>query len=284
MEFEGSISSTGNAVVRIDLASISTNHDLRDTRLRFQLFEVFKFPAAEISAKLDKEKLKPLSTSARIRFPLKISVGMHGRLNEFEADVWITRLDETAVSVTSVRPIAVSAEGFGLTPNIARLSEAINGTPIAAGTFIGFALVFRTGGQSGPQRPADQAAAAFTTEACETRLTVFSQTDAIQFNSGSAVISKSSEPALNTIADIAKRCGTLKFDVQGHTDNVGAPGENMQLSLERAKAISAYLQSKGVQASRIETHGFGDQHPLKANDTEAGRAYNRRIEFVLKKE
>jgi OOP family OmpA-OmpF porin len=54
--------------------------------------------------------------------------------------------------------------------------------------------------------------------------------------------------------------------------------------MERAMAVGAYLQPKGVSASRISTKGLGGERPIKSNDTEAGRAANRRIEFEFRKE
>jgi OOP family OmpA-OmpF porin len=123
-----------------------------------------------------------------------------------------------------------------------------------------------------------------TVEACETRFTVLSQTGSIRFRTGSASIEQASEVVLNSVADIANRCGALKFGVHGHTDNVGNNRDNLRLSQERAMAVSDYLQKKGVVAARMQAEGFGGERPIKPNDTEAGRADNRRIEFVLRKE
>jgi OmpA-OmpF porin, OOP family len=134
------------------------------------------------------------------------------------------------------------------------------------------------------QRAANQAPIKVPADACDVRFTVLSQTGAIQFKSGSTIIEPASEAVLNSAADIANRCGGIKFDVVGHTDNVGDARTNLQLSLDRAKWVSAYLQSKGVSAARIQTKGFGRERHIKSNDTEAGRAANRRIEFEFRKE
>jgi OmpA-OmpF porin, OOP family len=290
---EGSISSSGDASIRIDLASIHSGIDIRDTRIRFQLFETFKFPYAQINAKLDKAKLKLLSTQTRLSYPLSLSLSLHGHASELQTDVWVTRIAETTVSVTSIKPINLTAESFGLTPGIGKLSEAIEGTPIAAGASIAFDLAFKTGAlkpaveaavASQQKRVADEAAGALTADACEVRFTVVSQTGAIQFKTASSVIEPTSEAILNSVADIANRCGTIKFSINGHTDNVGDLRDNMRLSQERAQVVSAYLQSKGVSSDRISARGFGGERPIKSNETDAGRAANRRIEFELRRE
>jgi len=290
---EGNVSSNGSASVRIDLASIHSGIDLRDTRMRFQLFETYRFPYAQINAMLDKTKLKPLLTQTRLRYPLSFSLSMHGHVSDINTEVWVTRIAETTVSVSSVKPINLSAESFGFSPNIAKLVDAIQGTPIAAGASIVFDLVFKTGAlrpalestlASQQKRAAEEATGPLTADACDVRFTVLSQTGAIQFKTASAVIEPASEAILNSVAAIANRCGAIKFDINGYTDNVGDARDNQRLSLERAKAVSAYLQAKGVSAARMQTRGFGGERPIKSNDDEAGRAANRRIEFEIRKE
>ncbi len=71
---EGSVGKNGEANVKIELASIETGVDVRDVRMRFLLFETFKFPYAEISAKLDKAKLQALATETRIAYPLSFKL------------------------------------------------------------------------------------------------------------------------------------------------------------------------------------------------------------------
>jgi hypothetical protein len=153
---EGSVSSTGDAFVRIDLASIHSGIDIRDTRMRFQLFETFKFPYAQINAKLDKATLKVLAAQTRVSYSLSLSLSLHGHVVDLQTNVWVTRITDTTVAVTSIKPINLTADTFGFTPNIVRLSEAIEGTPIAAGASIGFDLVFKTGAM----RPAVESALA----------------------------------------------------------------------------------------------------------------------------
>ena len=71
----------------------------------------------------------------------------------------------------------------------------------------------------------------------------------------------------------------LTLLIEGHTDSVGSDAYNQQLSERRAESVKAYLVSKGIAESRIETKGYGESQPVTSNDTEAGRAKNRRVEL-----
>lgn len=290
---EGSISKDGDANVKIDLASIETHVDLRNVRMRFLLFEVFKFPSAEISAKLDKAKLQDLATKTRIAYPLKLKLSMHGMVNEIETQVWVTRISDTAVSVATIQPIIVSAESFGLTGGVGKLAEAMGGILIVPAASITFDLMFGSGSlkpeldtarENREKIKVAEAAKNITAEACETRFSVISQTGAIYFKTGSAELDQASEPLLNSVADIANHCPAVKIDVAGHTDHVGDARHNQRLSERRARSVVDYLTAKGVAAARIQSAGYGDTKPVAANDTEENRAKNRRIEFKVKKE
>lgn len=74
---------------------------------------------------------------------------------------------------------------------------------------------------------------------------------------------------------------TLKIEVSGHTDNIGAEARNKTLSLNRANSVVTYIRNKGVAGSRLKVTGAGSSRPIAPNDTEENRARNRRIEFVV---
>lgn len=287
---EGGVSKDGEANVKIDLNSLETHIDLRNVRMRFVLFETYKFPYAEITAKLDKARLRDLATKNSVAYPLTLSVKMHGVTNQFQTVVTITRTSPDTVSVATTQPIVVTAESFGLTPGIAKLSDAMGGIRIVPDAPITFDLVFGSGklkpeleaAEAGraKSRAAEQAKV-IPTEGCETRLGVLSEANAIYFKTGSAELDKESEPLLNSGADIAKRCPSVKFRVEGHTDNVGSKRFNQQLSEERAKSVVDYLIANGVKADRISSAGYGETRPVAPNNSEANRAKNRRIEFKV---
>ena len=71
----------------------------------------------------------------------------------------------------------------------------------------------------------------------------------------------------------------LHIQISGHTDNVGQRAVNLQLSNNRAKSVTQYLISKGIQAGRLIAKGYGDTKPLASNDTESGKSLNRRTEL-----
>ena len=74
---------------------------------------------------------------------------------------------------------------------------------------------------------------------------------------------------------------SLVVSITGHTDARGATAYNQRLSETRAKVVAHYLQSKGIEANRITVHGMGEEQPVADNQTEEGRAKNRRVEFVI---
>ncbi|MFB3904807.1 MAG: OmpA family protein [Acidobacteriota bacterium] len=103
----------------------------------------------------------------------------------------------------------------------------------------------------------------------------------ILFDTGKATIKPESEGALAQILELLKNDSTLKLEIQGHTDNVGAQAANLKLSQDRAAAVKAHLVTKGgIDAARLTTLGFGDSKPVADNSTEEGRAQNRRVELV----
>ena len=284
----GTIDGNGNADVKIDLTSIASGIDVRDVRMRFLLFETYKFPNAEVTAKIDMSKLQNLTSQIRDTYPLHFTVAMHGVTKDFDADVYVTRLNDKAVSVATAKPIVVKTDDFGLTAGLAKLMEAINGTPIVSAASFTFDLIFESGDLIPVVQQAQQQAAAqkaqeetkpITSQECETRFSVISTTGAIYFKSGSAELDAASDPLLNSVADIANRCPSVKIEVSGHTDSTGSASANQALSEARAKAVVDYLAAHGVAQSRITSTGYGGAKPVASNANEEGRAKNRRIEF-----
>ena len=102
--------------------------------------------------------------------------------------------------------------------------------------------------------------------------------DRITFNTGSATIDmEKSGEQIENIAQIMKAFPNVKIKVGGYTDNTGSAEGNLKLSQARADAVKAALVGKVIDATRISTEGYGAAHPVASNDTEEGRAKNRRI-------
>ncbi len=75
----------------------------------------------------------------------------------------------------------------------------------------------------------------------------------------------------------------LEIEIQGHTDDIGAPEYNQSLSDKRARAVYQYLLNNSISEKRLSYKGFGETQPIAGNEFETDRAKNRRIEFVVKK-
>lgn len=103
----------------------------------------------------------------------------------------------------------------------------------------------------------------------------------IYFDAGKSEIKPESDAAISEIAKLLKNNGTLKVYIVSHTDNAGPFDSNMKLSKDRADAVAKVLTSKyGIAATRLASHGAASFAPVATNDTEEGRAKNRRVELV----
>jgi outer membrane protein OmpA-like peptidoglycan-associated protein len=103
----------------------------------------------------------------------------------------------------------------------------------------------------------------------------------VTFAFDSADINAQFYPVLDKVAATLTEFDKTVIEVAGHTDSVGSADYNQQLSERRANSVSAYLASRGVSKSRVVTVGAGEDHPVASNETEEGRAQNRRVEITI---
>ena len=103
----------------------------------------------------------------------------------------------------------------------------------------------------------------------------------LYFATNKTVILPESEEALSDLADFLRENPGVSIRITGHTDAVGSDASNMRLSIGRAKAVRANLIMRGIDADRIEFDGKGKTEPIATNETEEGRAQNRRVEFEI---
>jgi len=107
-------------------------------------------------------------------------------------------------------------------------------------------------------------------------------TNNILFETGKAVLKAESMEEIQKVADYMKKNPSVRFEVQGHTDNQGSDKINDPLSQQRAEAVVKALEGLGCDAFNLRAVGKGSHEPVADNKTEAGRAKNRRVEFVKK--
>lgn len=103
----------------------------------------------------------------------------------------------------------------------------------------------------------------------------------VTFDFNSSTVKPDFRPALDQVAMTLKEYPSTFIDVSGHTDSIGSDAVNQQLSEGRAKAVADYLTYQGIASARMATRGYGKQFPVASNDSEDGRAQNRRVEIKL---
>jgi len=104
----------------------------------------------------------------------------------------------------------------------------------------------------------------------------------ILFETASDRLDAQSELLIAEFSEFLAATPSLRVEIQGHTDNVGDAGANLDLSQRRARRVAETIKSYGIDARRISSRGYGETKPVASNETEAGQAQNRRTVFVVK--
>ena len=104
----------------------------------------------------------------------------------------------------------------------------------------------------------------------------------VNFTTGSAKLTSESLPIINAAAETIKRNPNLNIDIAGYTDNQGLAYINKRLSERRANSVMIQLIKQGVDANRLTANGYGEKDPVSGNETEEGRATNRRVELKIR--
>lgn len=107
--------------------------------------------------------------------------------------------------------------------------------------------------------------------------------DRLQFETGSSKLTAESKAQVETVAAILKAYPNVAIKIGGYTDNVGNPDSNLKLSSTRAERVMQELIAQGIAADRLESEGYGEQHPVADNATEEGRAKNRRTAVSIRR-
>lgn len=103
----------------------------------------------------------------------------------------------------------------------------------------------------------------------------------VTFDFDSAALKPDFFDVLNSVVLVVNEFDQTVLVVDGHTDSIGSASYNQRLSERRADTVGRYLISQGVNPVRVDTYGYGFQYPVASNETESGRAMNRRVELTL---
>ncbi|HEY9487732.1 MAG TPA: OmpA family protein [Chryseosolibacter sp.] len=105
----------------------------------------------------------------------------------------------------------------------------------------------------------------------------------IYFDFDKTTLKNESFTELNKVVDFLKQNPSVEIEISGHTDNKGSDDYNQTLSQGRSEAVVDYVISQGIDSYRLTAHGYGESKPIDTNDSEDGRANNRRVEFTVMK-
>ena len=196
-----------------------------------------------------------------------------------------------------------------LSTGCADMSERQKGTAVGAGVGagVGAAVGSMTGGKAGPgaliggalgavagnlwskrqedrrkaMEQATQGTNVEVTRTADNQLKINIPND-ISFDVGSAAIKPELRAVLDPFASSLQGDPSAQVTIVGHTDSTGSDALNNKLSIERADSVRDYIVTRGVAAGRVATAGRGDREPIADNNTDAGRAKNRRVEIFLR--
>ena len=121
-----------------------------------------------------------------------------------------------------------------------------------------------------------------TLQSCQIKFDELKGSNKVNFASGkSELVGEGTYNLLNSLAVAAKECGSYNIRIIGHTDSEGRASYNQWLSESRANSVVNYLVTRGIGAERLAAQGLGETQPIASNNTAAGKAQNRRIEFIV---
>ncbi|MEE9396481.1 MAG: YceI family protein [Methylococcales bacterium] len=141
-KLSGELSNEGKAVLKIDLSSVDTKIPARDERMRESLFEIVKFPTAEISVAIKPNEFQALPTDQTRVISTQVSLALHGSSKEIDANLSVTKLKSGDIVVQDVEPVVVSLADFGLLQGLKKLRKIAKLKTIKSTVPISFNLIF----------------------------------------------------------------------------------------------------------------------------------------------
>jgi hypothetical protein len=138
----GKVDPKGMAQVQVDLESVNSGIPLRDERVRKDLFEIKTFPQALISAQINLQPINDLAPGAQLELRLPLTVKLHGKEQNYNAELLATRLDDRRFQVVTLEPLVLNAEDFDLAPGLNALRKTAGLSAISLSVPVGAVLIF----------------------------------------------------------------------------------------------------------------------------------------------
>ena len=110
---------------------------------------------------------------------------------------------------------------------------------------------------------------------------LLSVAETVLFPTGQATVNEEYKGLIDLAVELMESQPKTILRIVGHTDDRGPEDVNLQLSVDRAKAVAAEIERRGVEGSRLSVDGRGETEPIMTNDSEEGRSANRRVEFLI---
>lgn len=138
----GKVSPKGLAEVEVEMDSVNSGIPLRDERMRKDLFEIQTFPQALITTQIDLRPINDLAPGAQLELRLPLTVNLHGKQHEYNAELLATRLDDRRLQVVTLEPLIINAADFDLAPGLESLRKVAGLSAISLSVPVGAVLIF----------------------------------------------------------------------------------------------------------------------------------------------
>ncbi|WLG52164.1 YceI family protein [Pseudomonas sp. FP1742] len=138
----GKVDPKGLAEVEVELESVNSGIPLRDERMRKALFEIQTFPEALITTQIDLRPINDLAPGAQLELRLPVTVNLHGKQHQYNAELLATRLDDRRFQVVTLEPLVISAEDFDLAPGLESLRKVAGLSAISLSVPVSAVLIF----------------------------------------------------------------------------------------------------------------------------------------------
>jgi hypothetical protein len=138
----GKVSPKGLAEVEVEMDSVNSGIPLRDERMRKDLFDIQTFPQALITTQIDLRPINDLAPGAQLELRLPLTVNLHGKQHEYNAELLATRLDDRRFQVVTLEPLIINAADFDLAPGLESLRKVAGLSAISLSVPVGAVLIF----------------------------------------------------------------------------------------------------------------------------------------------